>query len=67
MMKMNKLVMIALVALLCVTMVFTATVMAAEGNVARIGEAEYATLAEAVAAAEDGDEIVLLGDVDLGT
>ena len=66
-MKMNKLVMIALVALLCVTMVFTATVMAAEGNVARIGEAEYATLAEAVDAADEGDEIVLLGDVDLGT
>ena len=37
----------------------------ASGNVAKIGEQGYATLAEAIAAANDGDTITLLGDVDL--
>ena len=65
--KINKLTLIALVALMCATMVFSVSAFAADEAVATIGETEFESLAEAVAAAEDGDEIVLLGDVDLGT
>lgn len=38
-------------------------VTVATSGVAKIGDTKYATLAEAVAAAQAGDEIVLLGDV----
>ena len=45
----------------------TSSIQDANGSVvipvAKIGDVEYATLAEAVAAAQAGDEIVLLGDV----
>ena len=40
------------------------SVKAAEGNAARINETEYETLQAAVNAAQDGDEIVLLKDVE---
>ena len=65
--KINKLTLIALVALMCATMVFSVSAFAADEAVATIGETEFESLAEAVAAAEDGNEIMLLGDVDLGT
>ena len=65
--KINKLTLIALVALMCATMVFSVSAFAADEAVATIGETEFESLAEAVATAEDGDEIVLLGDVDLGS
>ncbi len=58
--KINKLTLIALVALMCATMVFSVSAFAADEAVATIGETEFESLAEAVAAAEDGDEIVLL-------
>lgn len=38
---------------------------AAEGNVAAIGDAQYKTLTEAIAAAEAGETITLLDDVEL--
>ena len=37
--------------------------LAEEKKVARVGNAEYATLAEAIAAAQDGNTVKLLGDV----
>lgn len=39
----------------------------AAGNVAEVGGMEYPTLQEAFAVAEDGQEVKLLDDVDLGT
>lgn len=67
MFKMNKLIAVVLAVMLCATMAFAAFAETADANVAKIGETEYATLAEAVTAAADGDTIVLLEDVDLGT
>lgn len=67
MFKMNKLVTIMIVALLCATMAIAVAAETVDGNVAKIGENEYATLAAAVEAAAEGDTIVLLADVDLGT
>lgn len=59
---MKKLFLIPLMAMLC-------TVMAFADNVAKIGETEYATMAAAIAAAENGATITLLantgGDVTL--
>ena len=66
MFKMNKLIAVVLAVMLCATMAFAAFAETADANVAKIGETEYATLAEAVTAAADGDTIVLLEDVDLG-
>lgn len=43
------------------------TIQANEDAVASINGVGYLTLAEAVAAAKDGDEVVMLNDVDLGT
>ncbi len=40
-------------------------VTVADGNQAKIGTTEYATLAEAITAAADGDTITLLSDVDV--
>ena len=65
MFKMNKLIAVVLAVMLCATMAFAAFAETADANVAKIGETEYATLAEAVTAAADGDTIVLLEDVDL--
>lgn len=39
--------------------------MAAEGDVAQIGDKTYATLDDAIAAASAGDTIILLGDATL--
>ena len=63
---MNKLIAVVLAVMLCATMAIAAFAETADANVAKIGETEYATLAEALAAA-DGNTIVLLADVDLGT
>ena len=52
-----------LLTLFMVLTVSTVTVFAAETDVAKIGETGYATLAEAVAAAKDGDTVTLLADV----
>ena len=52
--------------LLVVAMIFTVAAFsanAADTDVAAIGEATYATLADAITAAEAGDTITLLGDV----
>ena len=62
MLKKNILAMLVIAALLCTMMAFSVTAEAADGNVAKIGETEYATLAEAVAAAADGDTIMLLAN-----
>lgn len=48
------------VAMICAMLPVTA--LAADGDVARIGDVEYATLDDAVAAAKDGDTIELLKD-----
>ena len=66
MFKMNKLIAVVLAVMLCATMAIAAFAETADANVAKIGETEYATLTEALAAA-DGNTIVLLADVDLGT
>ena len=63
---MNKLIAVVLAVMLCATLAIAAFAETADANVAKIGETEYATLAEALAAA-DGNTIVLLADVDLGT
>ena len=48
---------------LCLLMtLLPATAFAAEGDVAQIGDTTYATLDEAVAAAAEGDTIILLSD-----
>lgn len=58
--KTRKVLSILLCMLLCMSMVFPAGITAfAEGEVAYIGDNGYATLAEAVAAAESGDTITL--------
>ena len=51
---------------LCIMLsMFSCTLLAnAAGNVAKIGDAEYATLEAAHDAANAGDTIVLIGDVD---
>ena len=41
----------------------TAINVKAEGNVAKIGDTEYATLADAISAANEGDTIVLIDNV----
>ena len=51
-----------LVALCMVLVLFPAVALAAEGDVAQIGDATYATLDDAVAAAADGATIELLAD-----
>lgn len=51
-------------ALVC-SLLLLCTAAAAEPNQARIGDVEYTTLAEAVAAAKSGDTISLLCDVNL--
>ena len=53
----------ALVALCMVLVLFPAVALAAEGDVAQIGEITYPTVDAAIEAAEDGDTIVLLSDV----
>lgn len=40
-----------------------ATAMAAEGDVAQVGDTTYSTIADAIADAQDGDTITLLGNV----
>lgn len=52
----------ALVALCMVLVLFPAVALAAEGDVAQIGDTTYATLDDAVAAAADGATIELLAD-----
>lgn len=54
-----------LLALCLLLTLFPAPVSAAEGDVAQIGDTKYATLDEAIAAAEDGDTIELLADAQL--
>ena len=52
--------------LLCLAMALSllpTAALAEEKKVARVGNAEYATLAEAIAAAQDGNTVKLLGDV----
>lgn len=55
----------ALVALCMVLVLFPAVALAAEGDVAQIGDTTYATLDEAVETAEEGATIVLLQDCEL--
>lgn len=40
-----------------------ATAMAAEGDIAQVGDTTYSTIADAIANAQDGDTITLLGNV----
>ena len=60
-MKAKKYLAIALTLMLVVACL--AVSAAAEGNVAKIGDTEYDTLAEAVAAAQSGETVLLLKDV----
>lgn len=55
----------ALVALCMVLVLFPAVALAAEGDVAQIGDTTYATLDEAVETAEEGATIELLQDCEL--
>jgi len=55
------------VLMISVTGIVTAIITFAEGNEAKIGDTEYATLAEAIDAAQDGDTIMLLRDLTLTT
>ena len=48
---------------LCLVMCLGITAFAAEENVAEVNGTEYPTLAEAIAAAQNGDVITLLADV----
>lgn len=60
-MKTNKL--LSVVLTLCVLLAaFSLTALAAEGDVAKIGDVGYATLAEAIAAAKDGNTVTLTAD-----
>ena len=60
-MKTNKL--LSVVLTLCVLLAaFSLTALAAEGDVAKIGDVGYATLAEAIAAAKDGETVTLTAD-----
>ncbi len=61
-MKTNKL--LSVVLTLCVLLAaFSLTALAAEGDVAKIGDVGYATLADAIAAAKDGETVTLTADV----
>lgn len=60
-MKTNKL--LSVVLTLCVLLAaFSLTALAAEGDVAKIGDVGYATLADAIAAAKDGETVTLTAD-----
>lgn len=60
-MKANKL--LSVVLTLCVLLAaLSLTALAAEGDVAAIGDATYATVAEAIAAAKDGATVTLTAD-----
>ena len=61
-MQMNKIIKTLLTVVLFFS-VGTAVNVKAEGNVAKIGETEYATLEAAIVAASEGDTIVLIDDV----
>ena len=58
---------LALLMTLCMVLSLVTPAMAAEGDVAQIGEQTYATLNEAIDAAADGATIQLLGDATLST
>ena len=62
----KKLLSLLLSVLMCLSLIpSVAFATIAEGEtatVAKIGEAEYKTLAEAIAAAKDGDTVTLLAD-----
>ena len=65
---MKKSILALLLAVLMVASLLPAAAMADEGNVAKIGDKEYATLAQAVAeATEDNNSIELLKDVELSS
>lgn len=68
-MKLKHRLLSMVLSLLMVLSLIPATVFAADesANVAKIGETEYATIAEAVGKAKDGDTITLLNDVNLGS
>lgn len=61
---MKKLIALTLALLLAVLLLPTAA-LAEENNVAKIGDKEYASLRDALGAANDGDTITLLKDCDL--
>ena len=58
---------LALLMTLCMVLSLVTPAMAAEGDVAQIGEQTYATLNKAIDAAADGATIQLLGDATLST
>ena len=58
---------LALLMTLCMVLSLVTPALAAEGDVAQIGEQTYATLNEAIDAAADGATIQLLGDATLST
>ena len=60
-MKTNKL--LSVVLTLCVLLAaFSLTALAAEGDVAEVGGVKFATLADAIAAAKDGETVTLTAD-----
>lgn len=69
-MKLKHRLLSMVLSLLMVLSLIPATVFAADESttaVAKIGDIEYETIAKAVTAAKDGDTIMLLNDVDLGS
>ena len=62
-MRKTKLLPVVLLLSVLLAMTLFAVTASAAGNAAKIGETEYATFAEAVAAAKDGDTVTLLDDV----
>ena len=62
----KKVLLLTLVLLIAISM-FVINASAANGNVAKIGDTEYATLQAAIDAAKPGDTVTLLKDVTLGT
>ena len=61
-MRSKKLVSVAIVLAMLLSL-FSMSVFADGNNVAQIGETEYATLEDAVEAAQDGDTVKLLADI----
>ena len=65
-MKMSKRILALVATLVMVATMFSCAISAsASGNLAKIGDTEYATLQAAHDAAKAGDTIVMLGDVDV--
>ena len=56
---------LAVLLAICMVLAMSSVVMAADGNVAKIGDTEYSTLQAAINAAEDGDTVTVLDNIKL--